>query len=101
EITSTDSHRTVSANPGEMFHLNCGGICPAVTADMRVISAMQAAIPPIREVWEPTLLDRVRDWISNLGVLSAQLITGMVYVAMLAAMIVVPVIWLIRQSRKN
>jgi len=101
EITNTDSHRTVAVRPGEMIHLNCEGTCPAVPADMRVITAMQAAIPPIREKWEPTLLDRVRDWISNLGVLSAQLITGMVYVAMLAAMIVVPVIWLIRQSRKN
>jgi hypothetical protein len=56
---------------------------------------------PVQTAWEPTIIDRIRNQFVKIGIGTAQVLTLATYVLILVSIVLVPILGLVRISRKS
>ncbi len=74
----------------------------SIPYDPVTLSAFREDHPiPVQAVREPTIMDRIRNQFVKIGIGTAQVLTSAIYVLILVSIVLVPVLWLVRISRKS
>lgn len=97
EINHTDINTTEAISGNKMINLDSNREFLSVDYNPQIVSVLRGLHQrnPIT-VWEPTLISRVRDMLAWLGVGIAQVLTYIIYLAMLSILVAIPIVYINR-----